>query len=716
MTWRKGIIIFVILFFLFPQLGNAQKQQAYQYKVKVFLVDLQVFITDKEGKFVDGLKPEDFVIIDEGKQQEISHFDYVVHSSNNIDLISRSSPAHRRHFFLLFDLTFATSKGVVNAREAALTFIEKQILPTDLVAVATYSAYQGLKVLVNFTSDKRQLKQVISSLGLLKASHLISDPNGYNFESLIQALESEAQAASGMESAGMRAEADEALAEMFASLKKTDAETYLSIVANFIDQLENLGAALNAIRGKKNIIYFSEGFDGKVLMGSSFKDKDKDTDAFLRGEFHKLDKDRYGDATMRLRMDKMLKKFLGSDCEIQAIDIGGLRAEKAAGRFDEVQRGQTTLFLMAEETGGVLYKNMNDLNRALNDILNATSQYYAIGYYPKEIGDEGKYRKIKVKVNRSGLNVDTRRGYYEDKPYKKYSALEKRIKLAEYISKDIIDNTIEFDALVPVFPGVEILDRVPVFLQFPGKQFLGKKGKKPTNLAIYGYLINDYGYYKDFFNANITINPNKSEKKLESHGIKYFDMLLTTPGNHKVKLIVQNSDTGEIGSKIYYISAPDFKSNELVMTPPIFLDNDMQWILSRGYDPYNPEGKKAGLPVSYPFTIRNGEFIPAVIPEVRVGQPAQFCLKVYNLMLHPEAKVPQTTMDFQIIDQEGKSYKVQKISLANKPTQGEHNCFELVFQFMLEQLPPGKYQFKVTIADNLARQKVQSSSPIILKS
>jgi VWFA-related protein len=711
----KRKLTFIAVFILFISSETyAQKEQIYKFKAEVNLINLQVTVVDKDGNFVEGLKAEDFIILDKGKQQKISHFDYVVHDEFHVDLIKRGSPAYRRHFFLLFDLTFATAKGIVNARKAALDFIENQILPTDFIAVGTFSAYQGFKALVNFTNDKNQLKKVIASLGLVKAGHLISDPNGYNFESLLDALEPDVQA--GMQLTEVQSEANEILAEMLTSLKKIDAQTYKINVSNFIKELHTLGEALNLIKGKKNIIYFSEGFDGKVLTGSSLKELDKDTDAFIRGQIHAIDSEkRFGDAGIRLRMEKMLQEFVASDCIIQTIDIGGLRVEKAAGRFDETQTGQSTLFLMSNNTGGVLYKNMNDLNKALDDILQTTSKYYVIGYYAEDIDKEGKFRKIKVKVNRPDLKIITRKGYYEDKPYKDYTPFEKSIQLAEYITQDITQDDIQFEALAEVFPGEQIIYRIPIFLQFPGQQFLDKKGKKAAKLEIYSYLIDSYGHFKDFFFSNVAIDIKKSKKRLQSHGLKYFDMLLTTSGKHKLKLIVRDSETGEIGSKICSVDVPDFMHKELAVTSPLFMDNDTDWLLSRGYDPNKPEGRRQGLPVNYPFTIENQEFIPAVLPELRLNQPAQFCFKVYNLMLHPEAKIPQTTMNFEIIDLQGNTEKLQKISLISRPTQGKDDCFELFFQCIIEGKPPGEYQFKVTITDNLAKKQAESSIPFILR-
>jgi VWFA-related protein len=679
--FKKKIFLPILLLALSFSL-YAQKNETYQYKRKVFLVELQVAVFDKDGKFVEGLKPEDFTILDEGKQQEISHFDYVLQDKANVDLISRSLPAYRRQFILLFDLSFVSKRGLVNSRKAGSSFID-MLLPTDRAAIVILSAFHEPKVLMDFTSNKVVLKKAVNSLGLKKSAQLT--------DSILDTFED--------------------LPEISGLMKEVAEQTEEMLISNFIDQLQSFAEALDAIEGKKNIIYFSEGFDSNVLISKP---------AWINRNIA---------AMFNKNMDKMLKRFVSSDCVIQTIDIGGLRA---AGEnlqssilnqglhpfmYDSFfnKSGETTLSLIANETGGVFYHNMNDFSKALDDILESTSKYYVIGYYPKEINNEGKFRKIKVKVDHPGLKVVTRKGYYEDKPYKEYSNLEKKMHLAEVVIKDIIHNDIQFTAFPSIFPGRETIARVPIFLQFPGQQFLDKKWKKQGRLELFGYLITDEGYFKDFFNAEITIDRGQAGKKLRNHGIKFFDMLLAPPGKHRVKLIVRDSETGELGSRICHITVPDYKSNELALTPPIFIDNDMDWLLSRGYDPNNPTGKKEGLPVSYPFTFNNQEFIPAVMPELKIGQPAQFCLKVYNLMLHPETKAPQTRMDFELVYPDGSFSKIQKVALVNKPAQAENNCFELLFNVIVDSHPPGNYQLKATVIDTLAGKKAESSIPIILK-
>ncbi len=684
----------------FSSFAFAQREQVYEYKRKVFLMELQVAVFDKDGKFVEGLKPENFIIFDEGKQQQISHFDYVVHNKQNVDLISQGNPGLKRNFLLLFDLGFSSQKALLKSRKAGLTFID-MILPTDHVAVATWSYKQGLKLVTNFTNDKSQLKQAICTLGIIKASHLVYDNLYYSF-GLQEAQGLEAIMAKVMQMDEVKEGkiigidmdgadgADLAINQIESIiLKKNAPKNYELYVRNFIEHLQMLGKALNTIKGKKNVIYFSQGFDSRILG--------------LEMNPNMLS---VGSPALKLQIDEMLQQFVGADCAIQSIDAGGWREEK--------KWGEDPLFLMAKNTGGKFYNARANLTKPMEDILHSTSHYYVIGYYAKEIGNQGKYRNIKVKVNQPDLKVVTRKGYFEDKPYKEYSDLKKKIRLSEVIINDVIRHDIQFDALVSVFPGEKNIVKVPVLLQFPGKQFLLKKEKKQTNLEIHGYLMDDKGTFKDFFSIEVLLDIKKQKKTLESRGLRYYDMLLANPGKHKVKLIVQDSDTGELGSKIYHITVPNYESKELTISPPLFVERDLKWLFSRGYDPKNPEGKKKGLPVSYPFTFGKREYVPSVVPEFKAGQSVQLCLEIYNLTIHPETKEPKTNMKLEIIDTAGNSYQIKEISLLSRCSNWEDKLLKLLFQFKIDEQLSGQYQLKITFIDILAGKVVESFAPFII--
>lgn len=720
------IVIFSLLLwgaaaYFSSNLFSQTKVKPLRYEVEVVLIEVPLYITDREGIPLIDLQPEEVILYENGKKQKITHFVLVQNDSPQIASIAREYPAARRQFLLFFDFAFATPGRIIKAREACLNFIRKKIFPTDLVAVAAYSGIGGLKILSNFSSDREQLSYVINTLGLVESKQRMTGPVGFSFPKVTQPTREYGD----LEAVTLR-DMDKELSELQSRLYRKGSEIYKAYVADFITDLNRLSIALNTIKGRKHIIYFSEGFDSKVLTGKSLAELSEDTDALLRGELFTSSRDiegRFGDAALRIQLYDALKRISSADCPVHTIDIGGLRTQAGTVREVEgrtkdltaIRRGQDTLTLFSRETGGQVYKNFNEIDQPLENLLEVTNTYYILGYYPEEKKTEGKFRKIKIETTRKDIDISYRKGYYEAKPYSKRSTLEKRLELVEYIVKDIRRNEIQFDSFVSAFRGREGICQVPVFIKFPGRQFLEKK--KRSQLEIYGYAVSSAGVFRDFFHQDLTVSPKKAKKKLELGGIKYYDLHLLPQGDYKIKLIVRDKETGEIGSQFHEISVPDYYSGDLAMCGPVFIQPDSEWLLSRGYDPKKPTGRKLGLnlPVDYPFVLNNKPFIPGIVPVLKGASPAQFYLRVYNLRLHPQTQIPQTEMSFEIVDREGKSTPLKNVGLLQNPTQIEPGVFELFFKANFGNFTSGPYQLRLSFKDSLANQNVDSEAPFILE-
>ena len=89
------------------------------------------------------------------------------------------------------------------------------------------------------------------------------------------------------------------------------------------------------------------------------------------------------------------------------IDQGvGLSADKAA-----LDAGLDTLRTLADETDGRAILNSNDLVKGLAQMVKDASSYYLLGYTAASPTD-GKFKQIKVRVKRPGLQVRARKGYW----------------------------------------------------------------------------------------------------------------------------------------------------------------------------------------------------------------------------------------------------------------------------------------------------------------
>ncbi len=143
------------------------------------MIEVPVNVTDKEGRPVENLKAEDFEVYDDGKKQVITGFDVLDERGTVLPPSPDEPPVHpaaRRHFLILFDLSFGSPSGIVNARRAARDFVVNRMKDLDLAAVATYSIEHGLRLLVTFSGDRAQLASAIDTLGFPTLASSKPDP------------------------------------------------------------------------------------------------------------------------------------------------------------------------------------------------------------------------------------------------------------------------------------------------------------------------------------------------------------------------------------------------------------------------------------------------------------------------------------------------------------------------------------------------------------
>src|SRR5436305_3158195 len=114
----------------------------------------------------------------------------------------------------------------------------------------------------------------------------------------------------------------------------------------------------------------------------------------------------------------MLERFRRADCVIQAVDIGGLRA--GADLSGTIRNsGQDSLFYMANETGGELFKDANNLRSQLDRVLNRTSVTYLLTFQRSDLKSDGAYHRLRVKARLpAGARLAYRSGYYAPRPFK----------------------------------------------------------------------------------------------------------------------------------------------------------------------------------------------------------------------------------------------------------------------------------------------------------
>ncbi len=639
---------------LLPGLAGAQttpppdRKGAVQTSADITVVEIPVYVAGSDGRPVRGLTKADFELWDEGKKAtdwDLEVIDLEDFSRQTVAPDVPLPPAAQRHFFFLFDLTFAQALNIAKARHAAVEFVESMMKKGDLGAVATIDVEKGLKFVLAFTPDRDQLVTALSTLALPRVISPTSDPLALTvFDPSLSA--SSAGPDFGASQATGQSLRDSEWADILYTFAKRNERNDDAYVAGKITamskELSGLAKMLASIHGRKNVVYFSEGPDVKLVSGITGPMSGRvEGDKIISGEHWNVDpENRYGRSDLRMALDEMFRIFKRSDCVIYPVDVAGLAPMVTASvegststdrrssveRLGSRGRGQDSLYLFAAATGGELFKNSNDLKEHLEKLQEQTALVYLVTYSPADLKEPGKFHTLKVKAKAPGAQVSFRAGYYEPRPWSKLTPIERRLLAAQQITYGLPRTDVPSRAIATPLPVADRDGaRVPVILEIPGSSLVKQAIGDSMNLEIYAYATNEKLKTKGFLSQAIALDLKRIGPQLASSGIKYYGEMFLPPGDYWMRVLVRIAETGRSGLQILPVTVPDHESRRLFAVGPIFHDTPGKWLMVKA-----PPRSGAPPPPSYPFVSRGESFIPTADPVLEGSGESRLSVFVYN--------------------------------------------------------------------------------------
>ncbi len=683
----------------------------------VFEVQVPVNVVGRDGESVRGLTREDFQLLDEGDVQEVSGFQVV-----DLDLLAPDDrrvidtghglpPAVRRHFLLLFDLTFSAPTAVARARVAAQEFVLNEMHATDLAAVAVHTAESGSQLLVTFTPDRAQLARAIATLGNPRLLKLVTkDPLGF----LIDAPRPATSAA--LDAGGV----DQSISEMEGGL-----DGYLRIIGNqmaryersfargrissWADSLQDMGRILGSVEGRKHVILFSEGFDGRLLFGRQpdFFDEDmqREIQAIEDGRYAEVDTDdRYGNTQLQVLMDQMLREFSRANAVIHAVDISGLRADMPDERRARIV-GRDALFYISNETGGGFHEDANDFGAELREVLASSNVTYLLSFEPSGPGKPGDHRRITIRARAPrGSQVSHRMGYVTPRPYGDLHPMEKRLLASDLIATATETDGLKIDVLAAPFRATGGEAYVPVIIEIGGDGLLDAHEAAHLPVEIYAYVTDDKAQMRDFFSRVVTLDLAGREDAFANTGLKYYGHLNLAPGAYLVRVLARNAVTGSTGAATVELDVPPFADGRPALLPPFFLEEPGSWFLVR-----EQPGDQYAKTTVYPFTVNGEPYVPSAVPLLPLSgdsDGAELCLVGYNL------GTGELTLQATLTGPEGETVTGGALRLRERTVTGIPGLDKLVAAFEPTGLEPGDYTLRVAVTDQANQATSANSIPL----
>lgn len=697
----------------------------------VFAVEVPVNVVDRDGQPVRGLKATDFEIWDEGERQTIAGFEVV-----DLDISApagspapaaptlRNEPVQstsRRHFMLLFDLSFSTPTAVLKARMAARDFVLNTLRPTDLAAVSTFSLENGPKLVVTFTPDRSQLARAIDTLGVRQPNQPGErlDPLRFVIDPPLSdtggGSDGEGGEEGGPRSARANAESEmlEALRVISGELEKSQKSYDRARISAFSRSLGDFAKSLSTVPGRKQLVLFSEGFDSQLLVGRELNGNNgneiaEENRAIQQNQSWKVDNDnRYGNSELQKSVHNMLEQFRRADLVIQAVDIGGLRA---LGGVNEAQgsrrqNGQDALFILANGTGGELFKDTNNLGNQLERVLRRSSVTYLLTFQRQEIKRDGAYHRLKVKASLpSGARLSHRTGYYAPRPFPELHPFEKNLLASDGIASAVPRRELSLKLLTAPFRATEKRAYVPVIIEVSGPSLLvGQKSEK-LNVEFYTYVSDDKGEMQDYFTQVVGLDLGKMRTAITETGVKYYGHLDLAPGSYRVRVLVRNAETGRTGVESAALTVPPYASINPVLLPPFFVEAPGRWVLVR-----EKQGGGSQASVVYPFTVKGEPYIPSAFPSLTGEETARVCLVAYNL------GSGDLEVTGQVLGGDGQPLPGGELALVERTTTGLEGVDKLVATFAPTGLKAGDYVLQVAVIDPATKARNVNSMPFTVR-
>jgi VWFA-related protein len=428
-----------------PATEKTFHDQAPVFRATTQLVQVSVLVHDRQGQPVSDLKKEDFTITERGKPQQISFFAMAStdkpatppvtlppHIFSNV--LAEHAGVPTSVTVVLLDLLNTTWSDQQYARKALIEFLG-QIQPQDRIAIFALGK-RSLTMLHDYTTDSVSLLSRIAKLKGEAPSDLDASTLNPDTQQELQDLD--------LSTLG---DANQREADFFTAGR----------VVNTLETLEAIAQHLSNLPGRKNLIWLSGGFP--LTIGFDVIPEIGST------------RDR---RTFTSEMDAAVRALNNSGIAVYPVDARGLithlgfeassrKPPPLAPRLGPLIPNLDSMQELAERTGGIAGYNTNDLSRAIRRAIDDSQVTYTIGFYSTDEAKDGKFRDVKIKVNRPHVDVRYRKGYFAFKPFDA-SAKTRRDEIRAAVWSPLESTAISMNARVDVVDQPEP-NSINVFVQ-----------------------------------------------------------------------------------------------------------------------------------------------------------------------------------------------------------------------------------------------------------
>lgn len=670
-------------------------------RVYTELVQTDVMVFDKEGKFVNGLTKDNFELIIDGKPRPIQALEQIAAGSNEESQLAaargattinlnRPIPLDRgRIVFFFVDDFHMDLAGVVAAKKVISTFIEQEMGQNDQAGIASATGQIGF--LQQLTNDRMVLRLALNRLSTKSFSVRDGDrPPMSDYEAM--SIEQHD-----------RDVLDFFITETMRLNPGLNRDAASSIVRARARASQSQSARMteNTLTGLKSLVQSARNLPGRKVL------------FFLSGGF--LIQNRERDAISRMR--DITNAAAKSGVVIYSMDTRGLVAtlhdagvERPFDPFGrllissnrELTASQDSLNALAADTGGKALFNTNELKKGLAPALKETSTYYLLAWKPDaETQKQGRFRNLDVKlIGRPNLTVRVRKGFFDLDPTppavaKSPPKTEKPVSVPAKLRESIAAAYPERE--LPLLLSADYYDlpdkgaMVSTAIQMPGEFLVfGEQpdGKIQAVIDLTGVFFDEKGVPKSSFLERIVTNaPSLEATKSYRNDITFTYPTKLPPGLYQVRVAARDDKSGKAGSAHAWVEIPDLTKKKLTMSSLLLGERTRDMLTN-----VSSAGGVSPVALSASHRFKRESML-------------RFLIFAYNTVFSPTDQKPDAAVQVQVIrdDQPVITTALRKIS-----TEGVLDLARLPYaaEIPLSELLPGRYLLQVTVIDRVSKQSI----------
>ena len=529
-------------------------------RTKTELVQTDVTVVDKRGRFVEGLSAEDFELRVDSKPQSLSFFEQVRAGSGDEEKQLTAArkgdespqpktPApvrdRERVIFFFVDDVHLTGDGLNRARTVLTHFVENKMLAKDRVAIVSTSGQIGF--LQQLTDNKAVLREAIrrlnfkynpettaskTSISEVDANLVGNHADRGLFSYLIEATMKEFQISPA-----------NAYTIVTNRVRQINAQSRIAEL-DTLSRLEDLLRSTTPLTGRKVLFFISDGF-----VVDTARSNGADVMRRVVKEAARVGVVVYSLGTRA--------NSLGPGTDVSQNGYPDFSPRTATRSLAESKMPQEPLETLADETGGRAYLNPNALDDGVAKALTESSAYYLLAWRPDSENQRAGKSRINVTIKgRQDLRVRMRRHFFDFKETQAAVANAPDDALRAALGSLYPRRDVPTSVSTSFVKSAENGSVLKLSMKIDGATlgFDESAGKSRAVVDVLGVALDDRGRFSSF-QQKLDI-PREVILTKDGSFIKWTQTLRVPPGLYQVRVAVRDRQTGRTGSASTWIEIP----------------------------------------------------------------------------------------------------------------------------------------------------------------